>query len=135
MLQDFRASQLSKEFYQRCKPLRLPAFLKDQLLRAASSVSLNLAESSGQRTEKERIRFFTLSMGSLRECQAILELEQVEDPVLKDLADQLGAILFKLCRLGSRPATSNSLLEATASPESQSQESLRRHECPLSRST
>jgi four helix bundle protein len=76
----------------------MPLFLKDQLLRAASSIALNLAESGSHRTEKERVRFFTMALGSLRECQAILELEEVKDPILRDLGDQLGAILFKLCR-------------------------------------
>ena len=71
-------------------------------MRAASSVALNLAESSGKRTEKERIRFFTISMGSLRECQAILELEEIDDPTLRDLSDQLGAVLFTLCRFQTR---------------------------------
>ena len=101
MIKDFRAFQLSKDFYQRCKIVRVPAFLKDQLMRASSSVALNLAESSGRRTDKEKIRFFTIATGSLRECQAILALEQIDDPILTNLADQLGAILFKLCRLGT----------------------------------
>lgn len=102
MLKNFTAFQLSKEFYQNCKKLRLPAHLKDQLLRAASSIALNLAESNGNRTEKDRIRFFTHALGSLRECQAILELEQIDDQVLKNLSDQLGAILFKLCKIGQK---------------------------------
>jgi four helix bundle protein len=99
MLKDFRAFQLSKNLYQQCKPLKMPVFLKDQLLRASSSVALDLAESNGNRTDKERIRFFTISLGSLRECEAILELENVQDPMLTDTVNQLGAILFKLCGL------------------------------------
>lgn len=102
MLKDFTAYQLAKELYQHCKKLRLPAFLKDQLLRASSSVALNLVESNGNRTEKDRIRFFTNSLGSLRECQAIVELEKIDDPRLKNLLDQLGAILFKLCRISRK---------------------------------
>jgi hypothetical protein len=73
-------------------------------MRASASVALNLAESAaGRRTDKERIRFFTISMGSLRECQAILELENIQDPRLTDLSDQLGRVLFKLCRLDAKP--------------------------------
>jgi four helix bundle protein len=117
MLQDFRAFQLSRDFYQHCKPLKLPAFLKDQLMRASASVALNLAESaSGRRTDKERIRFFTISMGSLRECQAILELEDVRDPKLTDLSDQLGRILFKLCRLEAKPCSVQPELESVIQP-------------------
>ena len=90
-------------------------------MRAASSIALNLAESAaGKRTEKERIRFFTISMGSLRECQAILELEQIQDPVLHDLSDQLGAILFKLCRLSKAeagPSDMDPIVSEAAEPE------------------
>jgi len=99
MLKDFRAFQLSKEFYQRCKLIKLPILLKDQLIRASSSIALNLAESSGKRTTKDRIRYFTMALGSVRECEAILELENVQDPVTKDLVNQLGAVLFKLCQI------------------------------------
>ena len=41
---------------------------------------------------------FEIAYGSLRECQAILELEKVNDSELKDLGNQLGAILFTLSR-------------------------------------
>ena len=102
MLKDFTAFRLSKEFYQKCKRLRMPTFLKDQLLRAASSIALNLAESNGNRTEKERIRFFTIALGSLRESQAILEIEEINDPELLSLTNQLGAILFTMCRLNHK---------------------------------
>ncbi len=40
--QGFRSYDLAVELYRRCKPLLLPAHLKDQLLRASSSVVLNL---------------------------------------------------------------------------------------------
>ena len=99
MLKDFRAFQLSKEFYQRCKTIKLPVFLRDQLARASSSIALNLAESSGKRTNKDRVRYYTMALGSVRECEAILELENVKDPVARGLLNQLGAILFKLCQI------------------------------------
>jgi len=99
MLVNFRAFQLAKEFYQRCKTIKLPAFLKDQLMRASSSIALNLAESSGKRTVKERVRYFVISLGSLRECEAIFEIEEIKDPVARDLMNQLGAVLFKLSHI------------------------------------
>ena len=105
MLKDFRAFELSTRFYRGCKPLKMPLFLKDQLMRAASSISLNLAESAGNRSDKERIRYFTLAFGSLRECQAILELEEVRDPTIRELSDQLGAVLYKLCRISPSTGT------------------------------
>jgi four helix bundle protein len=98
MLRTFKAYQFAKEFHWSCKSLRISRFLQDQLLRASSSVALNLAEGSGKRTSPEQRRFYSIALGSLRECQAILELERISDPKLLKLADQLGAILFALCR-------------------------------------
>src|SRR5438477_124602 len=99
MLHDFRAFQVATRFYQRCKTLSVPHFLKEQLTRASSSVAMNLAEGSGKLSPKEQRRYYSISFGSLRECQAVLELEQVQDPELRAMADQLGAMLFKLCRI------------------------------------
>ena len=99
MLKDFKAYQLAKAFYQQSKGLRLPAHFKDQLLRSSSSIALNLAEAAGNRTQKEQLRAFTIALGSLRESEAILDLEDIKDPMILDLANQLGAILFKLCRI------------------------------------
>ena len=72
-------------------------------MRASSSIALNIAEGSGKRTPKDQARFYAIALGSLRECQAILELEGIENPKIKDLSNQLGAILFKL----SQPKTVN----------------------------
>lgn len=97
MLKDFLAFQKSCDLYQNCKHIRLPSFLKEQLLRASSSVALNIAEGSGKRTAADQKRFYFNALGSLRECEAIFELEQIDEPKIADLCNQLGAILFKLC--------------------------------------
>src|SRR4051812_18772045 len=101
MLNDFRAFGLAKKYYQQCKRQKLPHFLKDQLNRASSSIALNLAEGSGKRTKADQIRFYSIAFGSLRESQAILEIENIDNPELQNLSDQLGAILYKLCRMNS----------------------------------
>ena len=93
MLKDFHAFQIAKQIHFGCKILKLSDFLKDQLFRASSSVALNLAEGSGKRTEKDQQRFYSMALGSLRECEAIMELENVNDTKLR-----LGAILFALCK-------------------------------------
>ena len=98
MLKDFHAFKISKELYLACKKLKLPRYLQDQLLRASSSVALNVAEGSGKQTDKEQRRYYAISLGSLRECEAILELENINDPGLSQKLDRLGAILFTLCR-------------------------------------
>ncbi|MEK7691805.1 MAG: four helix bundle protein, partial [Bdellovibrionota bacterium] len=66
--------------------------------RASSSIALNTAEGSGKRTPPDQRRFYGIALGSLRECEAILELEQIQDERLLDLMDQLGAILYTLTR-------------------------------------
>jgi four helix bundle protein len=98
MLRNFKAYQLAKEHYWHCKELKLPSFLKDQRLRASSSVALTLAEGSGKRTPADQRRFYAMAYGSFRECQAIIELEKLNDTTLDRVQDQLGAILFTLSR-------------------------------------
>lgn len=98
MLEKFEAFQVANLFYQECKRAKVPLFLQDQFLRASSSIAMNLSEGSGKRTEADRRRFYAIAFGSLRECQAILELEQITDPQIRELADRLGAMLYKLSR-------------------------------------
>ena len=47
MLNNFRLYTSAIRFYQLCKPLRLPAYAKDQLLRASSSVGNNIGRGKG----------------------------------------------------------------------------------------
>ena len=106
-LSRFRSYQLSLTFHRRCRDYAFPGYLKNQLLRASSSVSLNLAEGCSK-PGKDRLRFYHIAMGSLRESQAALELAPRDYPELKKLADELGASLFRLCnpkweRLGQQP--------------------------------
>lgn len=98
MLSDFRTYQMAKELYHQTKKVRLPSFLKNQLLRASSSVVLNLAEGSARRTAKDRQRFYNMAFASLREVQAIIDLERRQLDQLHSLADSLGAHLYRLGR-------------------------------------
>ncbi len=78
------------------KPLGLDGHLREQLGRAASSISLNLAEGYGRASQKERKRFFVIAMGSLRECQAILTLGEHQHSEAYTVLNQTGASLYKL---------------------------------------
>jgi len=91
---NFRTFDLSVQFYGECKKIQIGHALKDQLQRAASSISLNLAEGSAKPSEKERLRYYSIALGSLREIQAIIKLESL-DPLMS-MADHLGACLYKL---------------------------------------
>ena len=95
-MKNFRTYQIAVQFYQLLKQQTLPAHLKDQLRRAAASIVLNLAEGSGRFGQKDRKRFYHIAFGSLRECQAILDLELAKNRQLKDCADRLAAHIYKL---------------------------------------
>ena len=97
-MKNFRTFDLAVEFYQLTSCLPLKSHLKDQFLRASSSIVLNLAEGRGKRTVKDQKRFFYNSLGSLRECQAILILEDMEDTEEWNALDKLGAHLFNLIK-------------------------------------
>ena len=99
MLKNFRAYQLSKELYFQCEKLRMKDFLKLQLLRASSSICLNLAEGSGKLSKKDQKRFYSIAMGSLREVQAILEISSSPQEA-QELANKLGGLVFKLIYRG-----------------------------------
>ncbi len=93
-LQNFRTYELSIAFYQDCKEIKLPHSLKDQLMRAASSITLNLSEGSAKPSKKDRLRYYSIAFGSIREIQAIIRLENLLG--LHPKADHLAAMLYKL---------------------------------------
>ena len=78
------------------KQLKVHPILQDQLIRASSSVALNIAEGSGKRTPADQRKFYSIALGSLRECEAVVELEEIQNAALNDLINHLGAMLFKL---------------------------------------
>jgi four helix bundle protein len=94
----FRTYDLAVQFYREAKTIQLPAFLKNQLLRAASSVALNLQEGNGRSSRAERRNFFNIAYASMRETQAVIQLEPQACKKLMNLADQLAAHLFCLRR-------------------------------------
>ncbi|MEI8347736.1 MAG: four helix bundle protein, partial [Pseudomonadota bacterium] len=76
---NFRTYNLSVLLYRECAKIKLPHHLKDQLLRASSSIALNLAEGRGKRTPKDQRRFFDIAFGSVREVQSVLDLANAKD--------------------------------------------------------
>lgn len=96
MLEKFEAYQIAVQFYRACEGLEAAPHLREQLLRAASSIALNLAEGSSRPTEKDRTRFFSIALGSLRECQATFQLARIDHLEATALADRLGGYLYRL---------------------------------------
>jgi four helix bundle protein len=64
-LKNFRSYSMAVDLYQRAKPVMLPHGLRDQLMRAVSSVALNLQEGSAKPSPKERRRFYLISLASV----------------------------------------------------------------------
>ncbi len=68
------AYRLAVEFDRRVFQLGLKGDLRNQLLRASASCALNLAEGYGRFSRKDKRHFYTMALGSARECAAVLEL-------------------------------------------------------------
>ncbi len=98
MLSNFRVYQLSCLLYRECESLKVPGHLRNQLSRASSSITLNIAEGWGRRTFADQRNFFTIAYGSAKEVQAILGLAGSATSRTVDLADHVAACLYKLCR-------------------------------------
>jgi four helix bundle protein len=95
---NFRSYDLAVQVFKQFRKLPLPAYLRDQGLRAASSVVLNLAEGSGKDSPADRRRYYQIAMGSTRELQSVLDLVDAVPPSLRQEVDHLGACVYKLCR-------------------------------------
>ena len=95
-MQEFRCLTEATKLYQIAKKQKLKAFMKDQLLRASSSVALNLSEGNARRTQKDRLRMFNIALASLRETQMIAELENLQE--LTKQADKVGGMIYVLNR-------------------------------------
>ena len=94
-MKNFRTYNLSVAFYKSATAVPLARHLSDQLKRAASSIVLNLAEGAGREFPADQRRFYTIALGSLRECEAILTIAGLDNTHLKQL-DILAAHLYKL---------------------------------------
>ncbi|MBP9839257.1 MAG: four helix bundle protein [Proteobacteria bacterium] len=89
------------EYYRSTKTLPLTGSIKEQLNRASLSIPLNLSEGRSRATIKEQKRFFNIALGSLRESQTILLIENLENTAQYRLLDKLAAHLYKLIQNAS----------------------------------
>ncbi len=93
---NFQAYDLAIKLYQKTKKLPVKNSLKDQLERASQSVVLNLAEGSAKPTQKDKVRFYAIAFGPVREVQAVFDLIQIKDLETIELADRVAACLYRL---------------------------------------
>jgi len=98
-MKHLRTYNLAVQFFREVKTTQLPCHLKDQLMRASSSIVLNLAEGTGRRTMKDQRKFFYNAFGSTKECQAIIEIFSEQFTAAQiDLADHIAASIYNLIK-------------------------------------
>ena len=80
---------------------------KDQILRAAQSIPLNIAEGNGKATAGDRRRYFEIARGSVLECAAAQDVLEIcgalapeENATAKIILDRLAAMLTRLGQRG-----------------------------------
>ena len=97
----FEAYQLAIAYWESALHLleKIPAgnsAIRDQLKRAASSISLNIAEGCGRTQIEDRKRFYSIARGSAMECAAISDLLARIKPELTEETAKSKKILFSI---------------------------------------
>jgi four helix bundle protein len=84
------------------------AYLADQLLRAGTSVPLNVAEGAGEYSPNEKIRFYRMARRSATECASIFDVCRHLQLITEDrysngreLLMRLVAMLTKMARVSN----------------------------------
>ena len=97
---------LSAEVYEFLKMVNIDKILKNQLQRAITSITLNIAEGSGRFTRKDKKNFYINARGSILECVAIFQIlwknKEIEQNTyddfylkLEELAKMLSGLINK----------------------------------------
>ena len=101
-----RARKLADELRE--VVLRWPEFDRDsvglQLIRAADSVSANIAEAGGRRTVKDKRHFLMIARGSLLETEHWLETAHVRGLITHNYEDEVASVARPLNGLINKPA-------------------------------
>ncbi|MFW6202274.1 MAG: four helix bundle protein [Gemmatimonadota bacterium] len=84
---------------------RRRAFIADQLLRAATSIPLNIAEGAGEYRRREKARFYRIARRSATESAAILDvlatMQMIDESTFhgqKELLDRITAMLTRMAK-------------------------------------
>jgi len=97
-MKTFITLDVAVEFYEQSEKSDLKGNLRDQLLRAASSIALNLSEGNAKRTVPEKKRYYQMAYASTQECKTILKLAKISDEKMLSTIDKLGAWIFNLLK-------------------------------------
>ena len=77
---------------------------RDQWLRAAQSIPLNIAEGNGKRSLKDRARFLDIARGSALECAAIQDVLVATKGMIRQDAEAMKAMLHRIVAMLTRMA-------------------------------
>ena len=95
----FRASLEFVRYVSRLKRVAIQGDRRQQLLRAADSIALNIAEGVGRGPGKARRNFHRIAFGSASECVAILMILEARGDEVAEGREILSKIGAMLCRL------------------------------------
>jgi four helix bundle protein len=81
---------------------RVDGFLRDQLLRALTSVCFNMAEGSGEFSPGDKARFFRMARRSASEAAAITDALRLLGYVSPEQAQELKTLLSRVTAMLTR---------------------------------
>ena len=89
---------------------------RDQWLRAAQSIPLNIAEGNGKQSLKDKYRFFEVARGSALECASIHDVLHVCDAIddesnLRGKADLKGIVSMLTRLIQRKPSVAGDAIE------------------------
>lgn len=74
-------------------------YLADQLQRAASSITLNIAEGAGEFSAAEKARFYRIAKRSATECAAVLDVASRRVAIKQEHYAQGRSLLLRIVRM------------------------------------